>query len=165
MSYVSARAVVVLAVGALFVSGCAQTPVEKTRRALALHDEASALYLAKDCEGALRAYQAIIKKYPAGAEVWFRVGNCYARLKRPGAAVAAYREALQLQPDYGKAWHNLVYVESEAFIETLAQMDKRLVDDDPARLHVAKLLQRMLSVDAAPYLAPAADGARTPVGY
>jgi len=160
--FVSAH-LMALTVLVLLLSGCAQTPVEKTKRALALHDEASALYLAKDCEGALKAYQTVIERYPASAEAWYRVGNCYARLKRHGAAVAAYREALQLQPDYSKAWHNLVYVESKALIETLAQMDERLTEADPARIQVSKLLRRLLSVDAAPYLVSEVDDARISV--
>jgi len=155
-------------IAALLLSGCAQTPVEKTRHALTLHAEASALYLAKDCEAALKAYQNIIKKYPAGAETWFRAGNCHARLKQRGAAVAAYREALLLSPSYGKAWHNLIYVEGQALIETLERMDAQLVEGDPARLQVAKLLEKLLTIDAAPYgvneLTSEAHDSRRPMG-
>jgi len=176
MSFIGdAGALVSRAIGGLslvalvLLSGCAQTSVEKTKRALALHDEARVLYLAKDCEAALKAYRNIIKKYPAGAETWFRAGNCHARLKQRGAAVAAYREALALSPSYGKAWHNLIYVEGQALIETLGRMDQQLSDDDPARLQVAKLLEKLLRVDAAPYAASGlvseAHNSRMPVGY
>ncbi len=141
---------------AVLLSGCAQqTAVEKTKHALALHDEASALYQAKDCNAALRAYRHIVEQYPAGAEAWYRIGNCHARLKQRDAAVAAYHEALMLSPDYGKAWHNLAYVEAQALVDTLNRMNKQLKEADPARQRVAKLLRQILAVSAAQY--PAGD--------
>lgn len=144
---------------AVLLSGCAQTAVEKTKHALALHDEASALYQAKDCNAALKAYRYIVERYPAGAEAWFRIGNCHARLEQRAAAVAAYREALVLSPDYGKAWHNLAYVEGRALVDTLGRMNEQLSDTDPARLQVARLLQQILAVSAAQY---PTDGPRMP---
>lgn len=156
MNKMAVRASILLA--GFVLQGCAQTTTEKTRAALDLHNRANELYAVKDCVAALSVYQEVVRRYPEGAEVWFRMGNCHARLRQRPAAVAAYRQALVLSPSYAKAWHNLVYVESQGLVETLGRMNDQLLADDPVRLQVAKLLERLLSAEAGKLGQPAGQG-------
>jgi tetratricopeptide (TPR) repeat protein len=84
------------------------TPAPGPRGALAgvdvarLREEvqrAAALAAAGDLEPAVRLYEKIVQEVPALTAVYGELGDLYARLRRPEAALAAYEKQLAASPE------------------------------------------------------------------
>ena len=77
---------------------------------------------------ALGYYQKLSKAVPAEAELWFRLGNTYARMNRTDDAIKAYREAMLRDPYFSKAWYNAALnqlrASSDTFLESLNYIPK-----------------------------------------
>ena len=56
---------------------------------------------------AAASYEAALAADPAQPVTWYHLGNCRSALGEPDQALAAYRRAVGLKPDYVKAWVNL----------------------------------------------------------
>ena len=59
---------------------------------------------------AATSYEAGLRIEPERAEGWFVLGNCFAQLSIWEGARVAYHQALDLNPDYEEAKHNLALV-------------------------------------------------------
>lgn len=77
----------------------------------ALVAKAQQAYAAGDFDAAVDAYATLTWEGGArDADVWYNAGNAYARAGEHGAAIAAYRRALELDPGHADAAANLAYV-------------------------------------------------------
>ena len=66
-----------------------------------------------------------------GPEIWFRLGNSYARLNNHGAAIQSYQQALNRDPRNSKTWHNLGIVQLKLATNTFIEMQNNTNADDP----------------------------------
>ncbi|MEQ8662105.1 MAG: tetratricopeptide repeat protein [Gammaproteobacteria bacterium] len=129
-----ARAGLVLALVTLLLGGCAGTrrgPAtpgpEEIAAARAAGERA---YAAADWAAAEPPYRVLVQAIPQDAELWFRLGNVYARLDRPDAAVAAYREALVRDGDLAKAWFNMGVVQLRQAANSFLRLEAHVAPGD-----------------------------------
>jgi hypothetical protein len=69
--------------------------------------QVSALEKAQDWQGLLAWCRRWTQAEPGNEVAWYSFGVAYGDMGRHREAIAAYREALRLKPDYAPAWNNL----------------------------------------------------------
>ncbi len=72
-----------------------------------LSNDAQLAYEAGEDAKAEQLYMALLRKTPNDPEIWFRLGNLYARAHRPDAAADAYQRVLSINSTEHRAWYNL----------------------------------------------------------
>ena len=72
-------------------------------------ETAVAFGLEKDSEKGLRLLKQMVDKYPREKYAYWSLGNYYYGRKSYSGAIAEYRKALELDPDYGPALNGLAY--------------------------------------------------------
>lgn len=113
----------------LLLNACAtqQENISSTIDLVKLGKEAAAAYDNKNWQVAEKKYSQIISESPGLAEMWFRLGNIFARTSRPDKAIAAYKEAVIRQSDFAQAWRNLGIMSlrqtAHIYIEMLQYLD------------------------------------------
>jgi hypothetical protein len=90
-----------LCVAALIASGFPQPSVEPTIAA------AAARLQAQDPVGAARILEAVTAREPGNARAWRLLGVAYQTGKELDKALAAYRKALDIQPDAPQVFYNI----------------------------------------------------------
>ena len=96
-----------------------------------LQQNAQAAYQDKDWDKAVDYYGTLSQRMPENAEIWFRLGNSYARLNKHGAAIQSYQQALSRDPRNSKTWHNLGIVQLKLATNTFIEMQNNTNADDP----------------------------------
>ena len=96
-----------------------------------LQQNAQAAYQDKDWDKAVDYYGTLSQRMPEDAEIWFRLGNSYARLNKHGAAIQSYQQALSRDPRNSKTWHNLGIVQLKLATNTFIEMQNNTNADDP----------------------------------
>lgn len=124
-------------------TGCATTN-DRLEHLIYMRQVADRAYAAGLCEQAVSYYQELVEEAPREVEALLRIGNCYAKEKRWEAAEAAYQHALRRKPDYGKAWHNLAYVQANVLAETVALMSQAVDEKDPDFTQIQTLVLKVL---------------------
>ncbi len=112
-----------------FATLCAEQP---DQRDFAI-GHANALLQSNQLEAALQACEQALQRHPASAELLNLRGVVHSRLLQPEAAIAAYRAALTLAPDFTLANANLG--RSLMALQRLGeaiQCFERVIHDDPA---------------------------------
>lgn len=90
------------------------------------------LYRIGDNEGALREAKLATMRNPADPEALKNVGNALSALRQPDAAIAAFREALRIKPDYGAVHFDLgLAFESKHDSETAIEEYRKSNSLDP----------------------------------
>ncbi len=77
--------------------------------ALGFFDQSLELIEAQDWQGLLAHSRRWTEIEPRNASAWFYLGLAYNILGRHDESIDAYREALQIQPEYDDTWYNLGY--------------------------------------------------------
>ncbi len=72
-----------------------------------LSNEALLAYESGEDAQAEKLYMAMLRQTPSDPEIWFRLGNLYARSHRPDAAADAYQRVLSINGNEPRAWYNL----------------------------------------------------------
>lgn len=90
-----------LLIAALTVTGTAQPPAESTVAA------AAARLQAQDPAGAARILETVTAREPANLRAWRLLGVAYQSGKELDKALAAYRKALEIQPDAPQVLYNI----------------------------------------------------------
>jgi len=85
----------------LITTGTAQTPVEPTIAA------AAARLQARDAAGAARMLETITAREPSNWRAWRMLGTAYQGTKDIDKALAAYRKALDIEPDSPQVLYNI----------------------------------------------------------
>lgn len=97
--------------GALLLAGCGTFPgssdLPQRSDLFRLSNEAQLAYESGEDAKAEQLYMALLRKTPNDPEIWFRLGNLYARAHRPDAAADAYQRVLSINPAEARAWYNL----------------------------------------------------------
>lgn len=142
-----------LVLGAL--AGCQRAPPRAPANAPAKADSfdlettqerAQAAYGAGDWAAAEPHYVALARAMPQDAELWFRLGNVYARTDKPDLAIAAYRETLVRKPDLGKAWFNMGVVQLRQAANSFNQIGAHVPPGDPSRAQAADAYAAILAI-------------------
>lgn len=138
-------------------ASAAAAPAADARSRLEL---AARAYRDHDWAAAEPHYRALAAQMPQDADLWFKLGNIYARTERPELAVAAYREALVRRPELTKAWFNMGVVQLRQAAASFKQMEIHVAPEDPARLQAEAAYGAILAIlEAGPAAAsPAGDG-------
>lgn len=105
------RAAIGCVVLVLLFSGCAALPgnpdLPQRSDLFQLSNDAQLAYEAGEDAKAEQLYMALLRKTPNDPEIWFRLGNLYARAHRPDAAADAYQRVLSINNTEHRAWYNL----------------------------------------------------------
>ncbi len=109
----------------VFLGGCAGKNLSNE------HQSAYQAYQAGDYELAAKKFERLVRTIPKDAELWFRLGNAYAKAKKPKEAVNAYENALLRNPEMGKAWYNMGLVYLQAALKSFVDMENYVEKDDP----------------------------------
>jgi len=116
--------------------------------------KASALTRLGDHDRASEAYAAILADHPHHAGVWTRYGHTLRTTGRTGAAVSAYRRAIEIAPGLGEAWWALANMKtlrlSTRDVSAMRQQLARADLGDDARMHLRFALGKALE-DCADY--------------
>ncbi len=96
-----------------------------------LKQNAQVAYQNRDWDKAVEYYGILSQRMPSDAEIWFRLGNSYARLNKHGAAIQSYQQALSRDPRNSKTWHNLGIVQLKLATNTFIEMQNNTNADDP----------------------------------
>ena len=72
-----------------------------------LSNDAQLAYETGEDARAEQLYMALTRQTPNDPEIWFRLGNLYARAHRPDAAADAYQRVLSINGSEPRAWYNL----------------------------------------------------------
>ena len=91
----------------LLLAGCASLTGPDRLEPLRLNAAAMAAYDAGEAEQALELYRELAHRDAASAVGWYRLGNLEAGEGNLKAAARALERALELEPDYPEAAHNL----------------------------------------------------------
>ena len=141
-------AIVALALLAM-LAGCATSRPSRLAATVERQRQADQAYVTGNLAQALSGYQALTRAWPQQADYWFRLGNVYARLQRPDAAVDAYAQALRIEPTHAKAWHNLGIIrlrQAEAAFgqsaHAAAGIDAALQQDSAAKVRGIETMRR-----------------------
>lgn len=105
-----------------------------------LSNDAQLAYEAGEDAQAEKLYMALLRQTPNDPEVWFRLGNLYARAHRPDAAADAYQRVLSINGNEARAWYNLGIVRLRQGWAALIQSHNYLNPDSPLYLETEKLI-------------------------
>lgn len=119
------RAPFFLVLAALVVSGCAHKDLVAERQG------AYQTYQAGAYAEAAEQFEALVAVMPKDAELWFRLGNAYAKAMSPKKAIGAYENALLRDPEMAKAWYNKGLIHLQEALKTFIDMQGYVAEDDP----------------------------------
>ncbi len=105
-----------------------------------LSNDAQLAYETGEDARAEKLYMALLRQTPNDPEVWFRLGNLYARAHRPDAAADAYQRVLSINGNEARAWYNLGIVRLRQGWAALIQSHNYLNPDNPLYLETEKLI-------------------------
>lgn len=109
----------------LIMTGCATRDLELERQ------NAYQAYQAGDYAIAADSFEKLVEKVPKDSELWFRLGNAYAKILLPQKAIEAYQNALLRDPGLAKAWYNMGLIHLQAALKSYVDMQNYVGDDDP----------------------------------
>ncbi|HEX8669188.1 MAG TPA: sulfotransferase [Allosphingosinicella sp.] len=107
-------------------------------------------------EESIRLYEHMLRRFPQEPRIWLSYGHVLKTVGRRGDAVAAYRQALALNPGVGEAWWGLADLKLERFatedIEAMTRaLESQLPEQDRIQIHfaLAKALEDRGDAEAA----------------
>jgi Flp pilus assembly protein TadD len=154
-----------LAACGLLLAGCGTTGTAPQRSDLfQLSNDAQLAYEAGEDARAEQLYMGLARAAPGDPEIWFRLGNLYARNDRPDAAADAYQRALALKVNDSRAWYNLGIVRLRQGWAAMMRANAALKEDDPLYRETERLMSHLGALPALKPMAPAAKPAAKPAG-
>ncbi len=117
-----------------------------------LSNEAQLAYESGEDAQAEKLYMALLRQTPNDPEVWFRLGNLYARAHRPDAAADAYQRVLSINGNEARAWYNLGIVRLRQGWASLIQAYNYSGDNNPLGLESEKLIHHLEKTPGLPPL-------------
>lgn len=130
------------------VVGCASKNLEMSQKT------AYTAYKEKDYATAAESFATLVEKIPQDADLWFRLGNSYARTSRPQKAVTAFENALLRDPTMSKAWYNMGITYLQQSLKAFVDMDLYVDSQDPVAIHGKQLQEQIFLLLEEPIPAP-----------
>ena len=139
-----AAAVIVLASG-LMMAACSTVPGDMPQRSdlFQISNDALLAYEAGEDAKAEQLYMGLARQLPHDYEIWFRLGNLYARSNKPDAAADAYQRALSINASDARAWYNLGIVRLRQGWASMVQAQSQADTKDPLYRQTDELLERL----------------------
>jgi tetratricopeptide (TPR) repeat protein len=101
-----------------------------------------------DYDKALALYRDLAARFPDKAELRLSLGHIFKTLGQASESIAAYREALTIDPDRGEAWWSIANLKTAAFDDAdIVAMEEGLARDsltDKHRAHIHFALGKAL---------------------
>lgn len=119
---------ILIILAAVATGGCAHKDLTTERL------EAYRSYQTGDYIQAAEKFENLVEDIPKDAELWFRLGNSYAKAKRPQKAIVAYENALLRNPEMAKAWFNKGIICLQAALKSFVDMQAYTEPDDPVAI-------------------------------
>jgi tetratricopeptide (TPR) repeat protein len=144
--------IVFLVIILLHLAGCtaqnlkSDKPSPSQSNIAQLEQKAREAYQNEDWETSEEAYKNLTLQTPDMVEPWFRLGNIYAQTNRLDAAVTAYREALTLDPENTKVWHNLGVIQLRQAANTFLEMRQHTEENDPLGLRARNAINSIANL-------------------
>ena len=104
---------------------------------------AEALYLSGRLQDAASEFDALSKKYPTDARLWFKYGNTLTRLARYDEAASAFQSALNIDRTQGAPALNQALVRLAQAQASLTEALARLSPDSPEHAQADSLLRQI----------------------
>ena len=125
-------------------------PEQNLEELIKLKQNAQAAYQNNDWEQSVEYYGSLSQRIPNDAEIWFRLGNTYARLNKHGEALQSYQQALSRDSNNSKVWHNMGIIQLKLATQTFVQMQEHITAGDPLSIRATQLvdgISRLLKQD------------------
>lgn len=139
---------------ALLLAGCAamsESSVLPQRSDLfQLSNDAQLAYETGEDARAEQLYMALSRQTPNDPEIWFRLGNLYARAHRPDAAADAYQRVLSINGNEPRAWYNLGIVRLRQGWASLIQAHSYSGNSDIIHPESEKMIRHLESMPGLP---------------
>ena len=119
------------------VVGCASKNLEMSQKV------AYTAYKEKEYATAAKSFAKLVENIPQDADLWFRLGNSYARTSRPQKAVTAFENALLRDPGMTKAWYNMGIIYLQQSLKAFVDMELYVDSQDPIAIQGNKLQQQI----------------------
>jgi len=119
------------------VAGCASKNLEMSQKS------AYTAYKEKDYATAAKSFATLVEKIPQDADLWFRLGNSYARTSHPRKAVTAFENALIRDPKMAKAWYNMGIIYLQQSLKAFVDMELYVDSKDPIAKQGKKLQEQI----------------------
>ena len=150
-----------LALSGTLLAGCGTMGTGGLQRSdlFQLSNDAQLAYEAGEDARAEQLYMGLARAAPGDPEIWFRLGNLYARNDRPDAAADAYQRVLALKQNEPRAWYNLGIVRLRQGWAALMQANAALKETDPLYRETERLTSHL---GAMPALKPPAPAVKLP---
>lgn len=124
----------------LSVAGCAHKDL------MAQRDGAYRMYHNGDYAAAALEFELLVEQVPQDAELWFRLGNSYAKTMNPKKAVNAYENALLRDPEFVRAWYNKGVVHLQEGLKSFIDMKNYVPDDEPVGKQGARMREGIFNL-------------------
>lgn len=124
----------------LMLGGCA------AKNPITTQEMAFSAYESGDFTRASKLFGELTEEIPKDAELWFKLGNSYARDKKPQRAIDAYQNALLREPGLAKAWYNMGIVQMQIALKTFVDMGTYSKGDELTSGRGTKMRQGLLSL-------------------
>lgn len=118
-----------------------------------LSNEAQLAYEAGEDAQAEKLYMALARQTPGDPEIWFRLGNLYARSHRPDAAADAYQRVLSINGNEPRAWYNLSIVRLRQGWAALIQANNFSASGDVINQESEKMIDHLEKTPGLPQAA------------
>jgi tetratricopeptide (TPR) repeat protein len=126
------------------LAACGTTgPAPQRSDLFQLSNDAQLAYEAGEDARAEQLYMGLARAAPADPEIWFRLGNLYARSDRPDAAADAYQRALALKTNDPRAWYNLGIVRLRQGWAAMMRANAALKDTDPLYRETERMMSHL----------------------
>ena len=151
------RMALIMGLACVLLAGCGTTAAPGRSDLFQLSNDAQLAYEAGEDARAEQLYMGLARAAPGDPEVWFRLGNLYARNDRPDAAADAYQRVLALKTNEPRAWYNLGIVRLRQGWAAMMRANAALKEDDPLYQETERLMSHL---GALPDLNPRATPAK-----
>uniref|UniRef100_A0A486XIF4 TPR domain protein, putative component of TonB system n=1 Tax=Rheinheimera sp. BAL341 TaxID=1708203 RepID=A0A486XIF4_9GAMM len=124
----------------LLLAGCSSSPATQQEKSLfQLMAQATNAYNEARLDRAETLYLQVLQRNPNYSEANFKLGNIYSRQGRLDAAVLKYQQALTVDANDGRFWHNLALARVKQAIATLEGAEQHITADSPYFPHLLQL--------------------------
>ena len=103
-------------------------------------------YAKGDWPTAARNYAILTQRIPQDANLWFKLGNAYARSEQPDQAIVAYREVLVRDGAFAKAWFNMGIVQLRQAANSFLKMETNVPAGDPMRAQAQQAYASIMKI-------------------
>ena len=146
----------IMLLATMLLAGCAamsgSSALPQRSELFQLINEAQLAYETGEDARAEQLYMALTRQTPNDPEIWFRLGNLYARAHRPDAAADAYQRVLSINGNEPRAWYNLGIIRLRQGWASLIQAHSYSGGNDLIHPESEKMIRHLEAMPGLPQL-------------